>query len=99
MSPGGQFLVSVDRRPVTFRQLHALKVRKRQQEADLARQLPFLSAMYGNDESKSEARQRKAEADAVVGEIDARKRELAAIRKQIAVEIDAAELDKKGKDC
>lgn len=85
-------------RPFTFRQLHDIKARKRQQQADLARQLPLLAAMYGNDESKSEARQRKAEANAAAGELDARKRELEALRKQIAVEINAAEIDQEAKD-
>ena len=83
---------------VTLRYLNRLKRHRKWREPELAKNQPFIAAMYGDPEQQAEAAKDEFQREAERREIEMLKNEIELLKDQIAVQIDAAEIDANRKE-
>ena len=83
---------------ITLRYLNQLKRHRKWREAELGKKQPFIAAMYGDADEQAEAVKDELEREEERHEIEMLKQEMGLLKDQIAVQIDAAEIDAERKE-
>jgi hypothetical protein len=83
---------------ITLRYLNKQKLQRKRREAEFARKRPLIVDMYGDPERQAEAVKDELAREEDRHEIEMLKQEMELLKNQIAVQIDAAEIDAERKE-